>query len=586
MPPTILAQHLYSYQSDAAGIRTVLATASDGTGTVSLGNQVIYWNANGSPQLIFTPSVLATDLRGVFSRDYEYFCDGVFADLLKWTFNGALTAWGVYSPASPLILGVPSVGVITLLTGRSYYTVFFNTLTQNYSDLSPISPSTGILTLNDQPLTSIPICPDTTYDSKLLLATADGNDPTVLYQLAILSRTDTTYTDNTAELDLLMADVWQYTDTNGVDHGVVDNQPPPNGSFPIKHNGRLFMATGPVVRFSKSLAEMVTATGNIAGRYEECWPSSYAIDISEDAEEIHGYLSDGTVLYIGTELCIRRLEGDSPDNFSMPNVLFNDVGLMAQDVWSVVFLEGTPVGTMWVTPDFRCIGSDFNTYDNVGVQIQSTLNTINPDAIKQCWAMAPQFGPFSFYVLALCTGTNTEPDTFCVYDMRLRKWYVWQCADQFISSLFYVTLGGTPRWIACDANGNIRNFDPTFVVDRSGDTTPVGITSTIQSTWLDLGDGNTRKLLNEMDLQSSDPAIAVTVSGASTIAGFASPLNLVTNATPIINAFGDSKVFLAGTPTKDKYYRYKVVSTSTTASLETDTILSDMSFEVDPMLRF
>lgn len=588
MPPSIKANKLYAYQNDALGIRTLTGLAADGSGIFSLSNQVGYWDANGTLQQIFVPAPLAFDIRAAYSRDYLYFWDHTLADLLKWDLANAtpVSPMGLLQPVAPLTVGVPGSGNITLVTGRTYYTVFYDPVTQNFSDLSPASATTGPLTANDVPLSAIPTSSQLNATRKKILATADGNDPTVLYELADLVNATTTYTDNTDEPTLLLANVWQYTDTAGVPHGVVGNQPPPNGSFPLLHNGRLWLADGNLLQFSKSLDEVITSTGNVAGRYEEDWPPSNAIDISADAEQIAGLLSDGTTLYIGTELRIIRLQGYNAQTFSQPNTLFSDVGLLWQDVWSVVFLDGTPVGTMWMTPDYRVMNSDFNTYENVGVPIQTTLNSINPASYKNAWAISPQLGPYSFYVLAIPTGVNTVPDTFCVYDMRLRKWYVWQQFDQFSAAIFYVSLSGTPRWIVCDATGTIRNFDPTFVTDRNGEPDAVGITSTVESTWLDLGENMTRKTLNEMEVQTTDPVLAVTVTGASTSDTFETPANvLVTNAVPISNAFGDLKVFLAGTIAKDRFYKYKAVSTSDPVSTPDDIVLGEVSLEVIPINR-
>jgi hypothetical protein len=588
MPPSIQANHLLAYQNDAMGIRTLTGLAADGTGIFSLSNQVGYWDANGNLQNIFVPAPLASDIRAAYSRDYLYFWDHIASDLLAWNLNNgtAPVLTGLLQPVAPLTVGTPGSGDITLTTGRTYYTVFYDPVSQNFSDLSPASATTGPLTDNDQPLTAIPVSSQLNATRKKILATADGNDPTVLYELVDLASATTTYTDDTPETTLLLNNVWQYTDTSGVPHGVVGNQPPPNGSFPLLHQGRLWLADGNLLQFSKSLAEVITATGNIAGRYEMDWPPGNGIDISADAEQIAGLLTDGTTLYIGTELRILRLQGYNAQTFSEPNTLFSDVGLLWQDVWSVVYLDGTPVGTMWMTPDYRVMNSDFNTYQNVGVPIQTVLNTINPAAYKNAWAISPQLGPYSFYVLAIPTGVNTVPDTLCVYDMRLRKWYVWQGFDQFESAIFYVSISGTPRWIACDQTGTIRNFDPSFVTDRNGEADAVGITSTVQSTWLDFGDNMVRKSLNEMEVQTTDPDLEISVEGASTAATFETPVNiLVTAVNPVPNAFGDLKVFLAGTDARDRFFQYTAVSTSNPNSTPEDIVLSEVSLEVLPMNR-
>lgn len=587
MPPTIKAEQIYAYQNDVEGIRTLLATASNGTGVASLANTVSYWDANGVAQTIFTPSVLAQNVRTVFSRDYMYFTDGVAADLKKWNYNGlTFTNWGISAPVSAPTVSTPSSGNITLLVGRIYYVVFLNSVSQDYSDLSPQSGSTGPLTSQQQPLTNLPVSSDPQVNQKVILATADGGDPATLYFVAQVSNATTTYTDNTTETALLEANVYQYTDSSGVDHGVADNTPPPNGSYPLKSNGRIFLAAGQTLFFSKSLAEVLTSTGIIAGRYEDCWPVSNSIDISENAEQIRGLLTDGQTLYIGTELHIRRLTGDGPSNFSQPQVIFNNTGLLTQNVWQVIYVEGTPVGTMWVTPDLRVMKSDFNTYDNVGTPIQPILETINTAALSASWAMAVSIGPYNFYVLGIPTGNNTVPDTFLVFDLRLGKWYVWEMADMFACGIYYVNIAGIARWIMIDASGTVRNFDQSFLMDRIGDVGTTPITSTIQTTWLDLGDPYLHKALNELELVTSDPNLQVTIQGASKAEEFENPpITLVNDQNPTLSPFGDYKIYLAGTQAINHYFQVTLESISSNTSDENDIILGVYRFEVLPIHR-
>lgn len=587
MPPTIKAQQIYAYQNDVDGIRTLLATASDGTGVSSIANTVAYWDANGVTQTIFTPSVLAKTVRAVFSRDYMYFTDNVAADLKKWNYNGlTFTNWGIAGPVSAPVLSTPSPGAITLLTGRIYYVVFLNSTSQDYSDISPQSAITGALTNQEQPLIDLPVSSDPQVDQKVILATADGGDPSTLYFVAQVPNATTTYTDNTTEVNLLEANVYQYTDSSGVDHGVVDNTPPPNGSYPIKSNGRIFLAAGQTLFFSKSLAEVLTSTGIIAGRYEDCWPVSNSIDISENAEQIRGLLTDGQTLYIGTELHIRRLTGDGPSNFSQPQVIFNNTGLLTQNVWQVIYVEGTPVGTMWLTPDLRVMKSDFNTYDNVGTPVQPILNTINQSALDSAWAISVSIGPYNFYVLGIPTGTNTVADTFLIFDLRLGKWYVWEMADMFACGIYYVNIAGVARWIMIDSSGTVRTFDQSFLMDRVGDTGTTPITSTIQTTWLDLGDPYLHKALNELEIVTSDPNIEVTIQGASRASEFASPpVTLISDQNPTLSPFGDYKLYLAGTRAINHYYQVTLESVTSNTSEESDTLLGVYRFEVLPIHR-
>lgn len=584
MPP-IFAQQIYPYQSSADGIRTLLATASDGTGGFTRSNQVVYWDANGNQKLIFNPVAGAGTVRVASSRDYAFFADGQRADLLKWNIDTGITPWGLNSPTIAPSVGAPVSGAITLTSGRNYFIAFVNPNTSDYSDLSPISASTGALTAQNIPLTSLQVATQTGVTSKVLLATADGGDPTVLYLLATLSNATTTYTDSTPEATLLASSVYQETDSSGTNHGLLENVPPPNALYPTTHNGRIFMLKGQTLYFSKSLAEVVTSSGIVAGRYESTWPIPYSLTISAGAEQGRGLLSDGTTLYIGTEQNIHRLTGDGPDNFSEPNVLHNNTGILSQDVWKVVYVEETPVGTMWLTPDFRCLSSDFNTFENVGVPIQSTLNSINTNATSAAWALAVESGPYCFYVLAIPTGSNVTPDTLCVYDLHLKNWYIWTCADNWLSAIFYVSLTGIPRWIAIDNNGNTRVFDPKTIYDRQNDPVSgnVPIVSTIKTSWLPFGDKNTRKSLNELEVETATSNATVTIEGATNIADFTTPHSVVSNRPLVLSPFGQYKVYTAGSSAIDRHYRMTIASSSNGSSSATETVLGAYSFEVFPI---
>jgi len=485
--------------------------------------------------------------------------------------------------------GALGSGQVTLITpvGRRYYIVYLNSAKQNFSDISPASVSTGPLTNGEVFIFNIPISPDPQVDQKVILATADGGDPTILYFLGQIPNTTTSFVDNVTNQTLILSNIYAQLDVNGNQIGVFANQPPPNGSFPILHKGRVYMIVGTQLIFSKSLAEVSTSTGIVAGRFEEDFPPTYAIDFSPGAENGKGLLSDGYALYIGTEKHIRRLLGDSPLNFQQPNVIFSETGLMTQNVWKIVFLEGTPIGTMWVTPDFRVIGSDFNTYNDVGTAIQSTLNTINPAAVDNCWAESITYGPYNFYVLTIATGNNTNPDTVCVYDLHLRKWYIWQFVDSFISGIFYINIAGIPRWLVVDSSGFVRFIDPTLLMDRQLSTeTAVGITNTIRTVWLELGDASLRKTMNEVELATSNTSTLITIEGASTEQDFFSPNVVISNQPLVPNIFGQLKTFTSGFPAIYRYYRFTFTSTSSLAlSSISDVILGYFAVEVLPLNR-
>jgi len=475
-------------------------------------------------------------------------------------------------------------GPITLTNGRVYYQVFNNTVTGHYSDLSPVSTSTLAVAGAFIPLSNLAVSSDPQVTNVTILATADGGDPTILYFVGTVANGVTVFQDGVSEETLILSDVFQYTDTSGNNFGVVGNQPPPQGSLLIKHRGRLFTAVGQIVYFSKAFSELITSTTTLVGRYEESWPPENGIDISEESERIIALYSDGSSLYIGTTRHIRRVTGDGPSTFSEPEILFAETGVGSLKSWQTVFLEGTPVGAMWLTPDFRVIGSDFNTYQDVGTHIQDTLNNINPNAVSNVWGTFVADGPYNFYMLGIPTGTNTNVDTICLYDMHLRKWYIWRLTDNPLSIIFYYNLTGIPKWLFCDSTGNYWLVDPNTVVDRQGGIQQ-NVTSTIQTTWLDLGDHNATKFLNELELVTSDPNILVSVEGALDNSTFTTPDVVVSNVKPIKNFLGRLKVFLAPYATRHRWYRFSFVSTNTPQESIGASILSFLDIETKPVHR-
>lgn len=476
-------------------------------------------------------------------------------------------------------------GTINLITptGRQYFQIFGNTTKQHFSDLSPVSTGTGPISGGAVPLTNIAVSSDPQVNIVVLLATADGGDQTTLYFVGQVQNGVTTFTDTLSEPNLILGNIYQQTDVNGDDIGVVGNKIPPNGLFPTIHKGRMFMANGQFLSYSKSVNEVTTSTGIIAGRYEECWPPTNQIDTSPGAENIRGLLSDGYSLYIGTERHVRRLLGDSAVDFNIPNVLFAEAGVLNQNVWQIVFTEGTPIGAMWLTPDFRILESDFNTYRDVGVDVQGTLNRINPANAQNCWAQFVGYGPYNFYVLAVVTDGNTTPDTMLVYDLHRHQWYTFTFPFNALSAIFYVSLSGIPRWLVVDPAGNFYFIDQTQVMDTKSASS---IVSTLQTSWLDLTDSQSRKTLNEIGLTTIDPNILVTVEGASSDADFVAPTIVINQASPFQNIFGDLKVYLTTLPTRFKFYRITFQSTSNpVTSTVNDTILGEMSAEFIPYRR-
>jgi hypothetical protein len=836
--PAINAQHLYEYESIELDKRTVIATASDATGVSSISNGVVYFDGAGVTQPIFTPSAGAQDVRAVDSRDWEYFADGVQADLWKWNLNvpGSKDKWGIDAPTSPVIIGpatgggsltfalsqaanavagnttytgtalgsltvgtqvqiggfvnagnngnftvvsstattvtvnnpggiaeitaatlttqnklrpstllngwgpnahvgsyeggvnqgfsfgldpsttgaylnpgnafdgdittfasatrqhthayngcvwsfagigssatnvtlnilseVPTSGTdgqtatlrsaglwysidngsswiqiydsstftkkystvaipngtlisniqvmafldghddmyqkvydiyiqatfvgsgpITLQSGRNYFVVFENSITGHLSSPSPVSTSTGAVFGGAIPIVDIPVSADPQVDKKILLATADGGDQTTLFFVAEIPNATTTFQDNTAEVDLLSNNTYASVDADGTEHGVFDNDPPPNGSFPTKHRGRIYLLKGSTLFFSKAIADLTTSTGIIAGKYEEAWPADFTMDISEGAELGNSLLSDGTVIYIGTKRHVRRLLGSGPDDFQPIEIVHGEVGVNSQDIWQFIYLEGVPVGAMWMTPDQRVIRSDFNTYNNVGITIQNTLNTINTSALQSAWAAFVGIGAYNFYVLAIPTGVNTIPNTLCVYDIARNRWFIWTPTDTIRCALYYMNLTGIPRWIFNTGTAKIYTFNPASVRDRENNT-PQTFTTTLQTSWLDMSDTMLFKALNELEIGTDDTAMTLTVEGATTSKDFETPTTVITNAPLTSNFVGSFKVFLGGLQTKYRYYRFTFTSQIGLASTVQDILMDYLSAEVIPFHRF
>lgn len=394
-------------------------------------------------------------------------------------------------------------GPLTLDSGRQYYLAFENSITQNYSDVSLVSTSTGALFGAAIPLSNLEVSSDPQVDKKVILATADGGDPSILYLLTELDNATTTYLDSTAELTLLAANVYAFTDTAGNNFGLFENEPPPNAHFPTKHRGRVYLLDNQTLYFSKALQDVITPTGIIAGRYEEDWPPENTLDISAGAEVGRGILSDGDFLYIGTDKRVLRLNGDGPDNFTPPQSAFANGGVNNQESWVKIFLDGNPLGCMWLTPDLRVIASDFNNSKDAGTPVQDVLNTLNTEAEHGPHAVYVQLGAYNLYILAIPTGSSDEPDTLLVYDLKTQRWYVWQLTDPPTAFLYNITFAGIPQFLFWTGGSGEdyrgMKFDVNSVLDDGA-----SFTAEVQTSWLSFDDATLRKVLNWMQVMTGD----------------------------------------------------------------------------------
>ena len=471
----------------------------------------------------------------------------------------------IFTLPGAITVGAPGAGLITLLNGRTYFYVFQNNKSGHAGPLSAPSNTTGPLAAKNVPLSNIGVSTDPQVTTVLILATADGNDQTTLYLVGTVPNGTTTFTDNIPDSVLLTSPLYLNTDFFGVIHGVANNNPPTTINFPTKHKGRIYGVVGRALLFSKNLDEVTTANGLITSKWEEAWPATNQFDISEQAETIQGLLSDGETLWIGTERSIRRLIGDSPSNFQKPEVQFNETGILNQDCWKVTFYEGQPVGTMWITPDLRVMASDFNTYADVGGPIQDVLNTINVAAAQTIHAAFVSKGPSDYYMLYVPTGSNTRPDTCLVFNLRTKKWFPWQPTDVMTTSLFLLDGSGNPRWFIAASTGSLYEWTSNTFQDRIGNT-PVSYPVTMQTSWLDMGDYNIRKFVNQIVPTTADQlSLTIAVDGASNQLDFVTPLSVVP-ATTVTPASIPTDVFvpLASGPSHNRAFRFTFVSPAST----------------------
>jgi len=493
--------------------------------------------------------------------------------------------------SSPFTVGSPSSGNVTLLKGRTYAIAGKNSTTGHISDLSEFTATTGVLTNKQIPLTSLPVWTDSQVDQKVLLATADGNDTSTLYELTTIANATTSYTDNVKEEDLLLRNIYQEVDEQGNEHGVGGNTRPPQGSnITCVHRGRVYMLQEHFLYYSKNNDELLTSTGLITGRYEEAWPGDFQLDVSNTTETGSALFSDGVTLYIGTERHIRKLLGDGPDNFELPEIHFNELGVASQETLKVVYHAGQPAGVMWLTPDLRVMGSDFNTYTDVGHPIQDVLNSITRSVLDHSRATYFGTGVYSFYALAIPTSGSGTPDTICLYDLNGHKWHIWKLhAGVFIESLcFNIKADGTARLIAVLVNTTpsvtswLVEFDQTYtqdVLDTSIGTFP--ITATAQTTWQYFLDPLSRKDFNELEVMTPDSSMLFSMSGATNSGEFTTPTSLVTSLTPATSLFGEKKFYLGAVPTRDRFYRMTF-----TSSANSRVILDAFSAEIIPEHKF
>lgn len=522
------------------------------------------------------------------------------------------------------VVGVMFSGPMILNGGRTYAIAFKNNVTGHVSDfvasinpakyfLAPTPTNGGAAFTNlgmSQIIANITFDQSTVdpqVDTVLIICTSDGGDLEHLYEViqeplvnftisagkynySLIDRVPDTYSDSYASgPTLLTQNLWVDVDTSGNVIGIAANTPPlPAYNKPILHKNRLFATDGKAVYYSKSLGEVTTSTGLITSKFEEAWPGDNELDIAYGNETIVGLLSDGDVLYIGTNENIYRLFGDSIENFSIPAAVFRGVGVGSQDCWTVVYKDNIPAGYMWTTPDSKIMFSDFNTYNEIGQSIYPIISGMTFTSVKSI-----SYGPYSFAVFAVVSDLEGV-FRFFIADTKLGGWYLWTYTQPTLvpfspSLLSYTQVSGIQRMFigmpSHEASQYINFFDPKAIVDNAYGTFPEqGIPWVIQTSWQDMGDSTATKVLNELEVWTEDPTIVVSVYSATTPARFLNPIQVAAQGVEI-GPLGTYKVYLASRSSKGRYYSYQFQASEDDLDISTNNAIDGFSVEFYPMGR-
>lgn len=553
--------------------------------------------------------------------------------------NAAAVA--VYNDLGAITAVLPA-GNIHLNSGRIYTYAYQNSFTGHTSDIANgivsggsrtpylsttatvVGPGVGVI--GNVPANAgfqqiyITITPvngvDLQVDGLILLATADGGTLQQLYQvgagpvsvtppnpgtITFTDDTPDTYSDGfTTGITLLSQNLWVSTDGSGNTFGITNNTPPPSGLlYPTLHQGRLFATDGVNLFFSKSLTEVTTATGLITSKWEEAWPGTNAIPIALNNETIVGLKSNGTTLHIATPKSIYELQGSDPSSFSIPNSLFQQTGLLTNDLWTVVYSQGQPAGYAWITPDLKMIYSDFNTYNDVSLPVYPLLSEWTNSFTQHAKLTSFSWGPYNF--VAVCFSTTTglgSGSFFLLFETVLQKWFRWivtpTSSGPLNSFVYQHPETGYRGLFMQETSGSslfYRLFDPAFTTD--GGTGGNVINWSVMTSYDSLNDALAVKTVNEVEIISDETALQLNMYGGSTQSVLDTiPPNSLSQAfigskTAVLSPLGTRKTYWAGVPSNERYFAFNFFSNLTgTANSSPSEVLSHFIVEHFPMVRF
>lgn len=590
------------HPTQAADGTVILANYIPASGPLDNGNQQQPWqNASLTGAGTFSNNVtcqgngIAIGINGTSNYNFQVSMTGNFIVAAA----GSITFTPYIDAAFMLGLGPSGTNTPTYVSGPQSFNGYTNTLFKNYPLLVGLQNITDWHTSITTPFV-INFPAAGVYPYEILYATANHTEREMCLMTGTTSpavippgsASGATYTG----LTLLNANLWVDTDSYGNVYGIINNEPPPaNLMYPTLHQGRMFGTDGKSLFFSKSLAEVTTSTGLITSKWEEAWPGTNSMPIGLDNEEIVGLRSNGQVLHIATSKSIYELQGTDPSNFSIPSSLFQETGILNNDLWTTVYAQGQPTGYCFITPDLKMIWSDFNTYNDVSIPVYTGyLNQFQNSYLPHAKLTSFSYGPYNFVVLCFSTVDSPNGTQFLLFETVMQKWYHWSVtasnSGPLVSFVYEHPSSGYRGLFYQETNSTenvIRLFDPAYTTDDG-----TVINWSVQTSWTSLSDPLSYKTINELEVMSDETSLHVQAYGASTQADFdltASPTSstYLGTRTAVNSPLGALKTYWAGVPTNARYYSFKFYSflSGTVTSLPPE-VLSHFIVEHFPMVRF
>jgi hypothetical protein len=179
--------------------------------------------------------------------------------------------------------------------------------------------------------------------------------------------------------------------------------------------------------------------------------------VGDDQGSITGLAGAGNILVVFKERSFAQVTPYGGSSYSVTSISQENVGTLSH--WScvplitqtgpVVFFQGQN-GHFYATDGLHARNISGADYDAQGVgevgKLQETIDSLNKGKLDQTHGIYnPEYNEIAW---AVCTGSNTTPDTMLVYQPDLNAWYVdTRPADLFVKSnvLETITTGNPPN---------------------------------------------------------------------------------------------------------------------------------------------